>query len=97
MDVNAIVERIGQKYRKGFVGMFGAAVSSRLAWKHGPIKISSLEAEVAKILYKRRGDGDRGSPLNIGPLGEVLLKLGEFDWHFGQGGERLDEEDKELS
>ena len=53
MNVNAIMEMF-QKDWKEFVGMFGAAVSSRLAWKHGPIKNSSLEAEVAKMLCERK-------------------------------------------
>jgi len=45
------------------------------------MKISSLEAGVAKVPYGRR-DRDRDPPLNVRPLGEVLLKLGEIDWHF---------------
>ena len=39
---------------KEFVGMFGAAVSSRLAWKHGPMKISSPEVDIAKVPRKKR-------------------------------------------
>lgn len=69
-----------QKDWKAFVGMFGAAVSSRLAWKHGPIKISSLEVEVAKVLYKKDRNSD--SPLDVGSLREMLLELSEIDWHF---------------
>lgn len=46
------MEGVGQKYWKGTVGMFGAAVSSRLAWKHGPIKISSLKVKIARIRWE---------------------------------------------
>lgn len=53
------------------------------------MKISSLEAEVAKILHERR-DKDRDPPLNVGPLGEVLLKFGEIDWHFGRREMKMD-------
>jgi len=54
MDVNEIVEGMCQMYWKEFVGMFVAAVSSRLAWKHGPMKISSPEADIAKKLRRKR-------------------------------------------
>ena len=60
-DVGAIIRKMGQKYWKGFVGMFGAAVSSRLAWKHGPMKISSLGAKIAKTLYERRKEVEIGT------------------------------------
>ena len=70
-------------------------MSSRLAWKHGPIKFSSLKAEIAKILYKRK-DGDQDSPLNVGPPGEVLFKLGEINWHFGRGEMKMDEGDEVI-
>ena len=82
MDVNAIVEGMCQMDWKEFVGMFGAAVSSRLSWKHGPKKISSPEADIAKMLRRKRKGWNRDSPLDVGPLGEVLLKFGEIDWHF---------------
>jgi hypothetical protein len=94
MDASAIVEGMFQKYWKEFVGMFGAAVSSRLAWKHGPMKISSRD--VAKILYRKRQSRNRDSPLDVRPLGEVLLKLGEIDWHFRPRGMKMDEGDEEI-
>jgi len=62
VDVKAIIKGMGQKHWKEFVGMFGAAVSSRLAWKHGPIKISSLEAGATKLLYKSRKDKIKTHP-----------------------------------
>ena len=65
-------------------------MSSRLAWKHGPIKISSLGVGVAKIPYEIK-DRDRDSPLDVGPFGEVLLKLGEIDWHFRRREMKMDE------
>ena len=43
------------------------------------MKISSPEVDIAKM------ERNRDSPLNVGPLGEVLLKFGEIDWHFRLG------------
>jgi hypothetical protein len=64
--------------------MFGAAVSSRLAWKHGPMKKYHLSRRASqKYSTEREEDGNRDSPLDIGPLGEVFLKLGKIYWHFG--------------
>lgn len=71
--------------------MFGAAVSSRLAWKHGPMKFSSLGSKITKMFYENEKAKNRDSPLNIRPLGEVLFKLGEIDWHVGRNESRIDE------
>ena len=83
MDVNATIEETGQKYWRRLVGMFGAAVSSRLAWKHGPIKIHLSRRRLEKYA-KGKNDTDQDLPLDVGPLGEVLLKLREINWHFRQ-------------
>jgi len=58
-------------------------------------KIFIFQDRVAKIFYKRK-DRDQDSPLNVGPLGEVFLKLGEINWHFRRREMKMDEGDEVI-